>query len=95
MICLRCGYCCIKLFVPIVKNPDKGIKKDNIIGHYGNDSPCMHLKGDKPGKYKCSIHHYSWYKDTPCFRHEPAYSRKTSECLMGNYVLKKENRNAR
>ena len=69
MICLRCGYCCINYMVVIVDNPEIGIKEDNLISHEGNGMPCKHLVGSKKGFLKCNIHHYSWFKETPCAKH--------------------------
>jgi len=55
MICLRCGYCCKKLFVVIIDDPEKGIIEGNLIANIG-DGPCKHLVGDAPGNYSCAIH---------------------------------------
>ena len=90
MICLHCGYCCKNYFVAIVDNPKLGILQDNIISHLGDGTPCKHLVGTEPGKYKCAIHQYSWYKETPCFGHSQI-ERKNSNCRMGEYILKRKN----
>ena len=88
MICLRCGYCCHNLFVPIVDDPERKITEDNIIIHKGN-GPCKHLEGDRPGEYSCKIHSKSWYKETPCFQHSQIESSPSDECRMGRYILDK------
>ena len=90
MICLRCGYCCKQLFVPIVKDPKKGIKDNNIITHLGNGIPCPHLIGDKVGKYSCAIHNYLWYVDTPCYAHSQIEKNSNCECRIGRYLTNKQ-----
>ncbi len=87
MKCLRCGHCCKTYSVMIIDDPEKGITEDNIIHHEGK-GPCKHLIGDKPGNYSCSIHHYSWYEETPCSSHGQI-ERRDSNCRMGEYILKK------
>jgi hypothetical protein len=91
MICLRCGYCCINLCVMIVDDHEKGLKEDNIIFHSGERVSCKHLIGDKPGYYSCNIHHYKWYKKTPCYSHGQIEQSKDCNCRIGEYILKKEN----
>ena len=88
MKCLRCGYCCKKYHVAVVKDPDLGIRDDNIVMHEGDGTPCMHLKGDKPGEYSCAIHDRAWYKETPCYAHTQ-FERKDSDCRIGKYNLSK------
>ena len=85
MKCLRCGYCCINFFVPIVKNPELGIIKGNLIVHEGK-GPCIHLKGNKIGEYFCSIHNKKWYKDTPCFQYDQI-GKENAECRTGRHML--------
>ena len=88
MICLRCGYCCKTCAVIIVDDPDKGVVEDNIIAHLGDGvTPCKHLLGDEPGKYSCAVHHYPWYKETPCFSHGQIETSDDTPCRMGNYIL--------
>jgi len=88
MICLRCGYCCKKYTVAIVKDPAKGLREDNLIVHKGN-GPCLHLRGKKPGKYSCAIHNELWYDQTPCFSHSQ-FETKETNCRLGEYVLEKK-----
>ena len=92
MICLRCGYCCMKLCVVIVNDPDKGIRQDNLRCYEGNDK-CQHLQGNKPGEYSCAVHDRLWYKKTPCFSHVQIERNKDDKCRMGVYLLKKEGKN--
>jgi len=85
MKCLRCGYCCTKYAVIIVDDPEKGPVEDNLKPHLG-DGPCQHLEGEKPGKYHCRIHHYPWYKETPCFEHTQI-GKDDEPCRIGQWVL--------
>ena len=87
MICLHCGYCCKNFMVGIVDNPALGIREDNLKVHMGNDTPCPHLLGDKPGEYKCALHNEPWYPETPCFAHGQV-ERENSNCRMGAYIMK-------
>jgi hypothetical protein len=88
MICLRCGYCCLKSLVVIVKDPAIGLQENNVECLDGSIR-CPHLKGNEPGKYKCAIHHYEWYQDTPCFQHGQ-YETKESNCRLGEHCLANE-----
>jgi len=85
MICLRCGYCCHKYFVPIIDDPKKGLTEGNIICHEGN-GPCKHLLGNSPGNYSCQIHSESYYLETSCYHHTQIESTNT-ECRIGRYIL--------
>lgn len=88
MKCLRCGHCCHNYMVIIVDDPKKGITEDNLIFHEGNGTPCKHLRGTKPGEYWCAIHHYPWYKETPCYAHGQIESSPDCVCRLGEYILK-------
>lgn len=88
MICLRCGYCCIKYFVPIVVDPEKGLVPDNLTIQCG-EGPCIHLRGDEPGSYSCAVHDYEWYMETPCFDFGQVEESPTDLCRLGEYVLRK------
>lgn len=85
MICLRCGYCCTHYTVVVVDNPELGPRQDNLKV-VGDGTPCHHLIGDTPGKYRCALHHYPWYKETPCFRHGQI-ERGNTYCRMGQYIM--------
>lgn len=87
MKCLHCGHCCQSLSVVIIDDPSKGIIADNVIFHRG-DGPCKHLTGDKPGEYKCAVHHYHWYRKTPCFSYGQVEQSVDTPCRMGEYILK-------
>ena len=88
MLCVKCGYCCHRYMVVIIDDPEKGFNEDNFIVHEG-DGPCKHLRGDKPGEYSCAVHDYPWYKRTPCFSHGQIEVSKDCVCRMGEYLLKK------
>jgi hypothetical protein len=85
MKCLRCGYCCLTMLIPIIIDPNKGFKENNVDLLDGTKH-CPHLKGDKPGNYSCNIHHYKWFKDTPCGQYTQIES-SNSNCRTGNYKL--------
>ena len=89
MICLHCGYCCKYYMVVIVDDPEKGIVKENLISNEGNGNSCKHLRGKRSGEYSCAIHHYPWYKDTPCFAHGQIEISPDCVCRLGEYILKK------
>ena len=90
MKCLRSGFCCINYDVIIVSNPELGIVQDNLE-HKPTGQPCKHLKGEIPGQYICSIHHYDWYKETPCFDYGQIEDHE-SNCRTGEYFLKKHHK---
>ncbi len=82
MNCLRCGYCCHRLSVIIVSDPELGVVESNYKVHNG-DGPCKHLSGDKPGGYSCSVHDEGWYPRTPCARYNQGGE---GDCRMGKTV---------
>lgn len=77
--------------VIIVDNPEIEISKvldmNNLIFHKGDGKPCKHLTGNKPGSYKCNIHHYPWFKKTPCAEFTQIETRNLP-CRVGEYHLK-------
>jgi hypothetical protein len=96
MICLRCGQCCIDTAVVLVKpefvsenydskNPPKGtiFIKDTI-------DPCPYLSWESETKTKCNIHHYKWYKYTPCYRHHQRDAKNSTLCKLGVYNLEQK-----
>lgn len=38
------------------------------------------------GEYFCKIHHYEWFKDTPCGEFTQV-ERENSKCRIGNYKV--------
>lgn len=92
MICLRCGHCCINYMTSIVNDPLKGITNNNIIL---NNKPCKHLSGNKPGKYKCLIYDYEWYKKTPCFEFTQIEKSSDIPCRIGYYIINGYSHNKR
>lgn len=87
MKCLRCGHCCHWHWVIIVDDPEKGICENNILEHRGQGKRCKHLRGDTPGDYSCAIHDYSWYEQTPCFRHGQIERSPDEPCRLGVYIM--------
>lgn len=87
MICLRCGYCCIKYVVIIVDDPDIGPEEGNLKENAG--IRCQHLTGDVAGEYVCAIHDRSWYEETPCWQFGQIERSTDTKCRMGVHVLKK------
>ena len=88
MKCLRCGYCCLYLWIIVIKDPTKPISEDNcqeVDARQGK--PCPHLRGNKPGEYSCVIHNFHRYKKTPCFSHGQIERSKKDLCRMGNYII--------
>ena len=76
--CINCGYCCIYYDVIIVKEEFKDeLTEDMIINannyddiekyfeHKPNNIRCPHLDENN----KCKIHNRSYYKLTPCYKH--------------------------
>ena len=86
MICLRSGYCCIHYDVVIVDNPELGLIESNLKAK-PTGQECQHLQGEMFNR-SCAIHHYPWYKDTPCFQYTQI-EQSNSECRMGAYLKKK------
>jgi len=80
------------MMVVIVDDPEKGIDSENLkaVGFEKSPERCQHLQGDRPGEHSCAIHHYPWYKDTPCYSHGQIEKSPTDECRMGRYLLNKE-----
>ena len=98
MICLRCGYCCKRLSVVIVKDPDKPPSEDNLTvfngginpetGEFDNNTRCPHLRGDKVGEYWCVCHDKPWFKQTPCAAYQSHWPEK--KCRMGVFLTSKQ-----
>lgn len=89
MKCLRCGHCCQYLWVVIVKDPELGLREDNLtVFEGGVGKRCPHLRGNKPGEFSCAVHKYPWYQKTPCFSHGQIERSKSDPCRMGQYLLK-------
>lgn len=86
MKCLKCGYCCLNFLIVIIKEPKKGIVEGNLEALDGTKR-CPHLIGNKPGEYSCSIHHYDWFKDTPCGEYSQV-ERQERNCRTGDYIIK-------
>jgi Fe-S-cluster containining protein len=88
MICLRCGYCCIKYDVVIVEDPDKGICEGNLV-HKETGVRCPHLRGDVEGNMSCAVHDREWYSETPCYSHGQIEKSPKDQCRIGARRLQK------
>ena len=90
MICQRCGHCCCNTFVVVVK-PEfveeklnvNAMSDDTVLALDNEECPHLTWDGDIAN---CKIHHYKWYKDTPCFSHGQIERDPKSPCRMGQYV---------
>jgi len=84
----------LNLSVVIVVDPEKfdldNIDESNYKTFDQAKERCPHLRGENVGEYSCSIHHYPWFKDTPCGTHTQ-FETTDSNCRMGDYFLKKSN----
>ena len=95
MICLNCGYCCIKSSVVIVK-PRKvdehvNFEDERTFMFKKSDRKCPHLKIDEDtSQTSCNIHHFDWYEKTPCFSHTQMEKSPDEKCRIGEYVAKQE-----
>ena len=95
MKCLRCGRCCF--YSVVVIHPDS-VKEDldaNSIDLTEKDLLCLDGSEKCPyltwhgDKASCNIHHYKWFKDTPCGLHTQEIERAdTDPCRTGVYMFK-------
>ena len=70
-ICTNCGMCCIDYDVIII-DPNRvseniDLTDTSIYIHKPSFQVCPHLYWEDD-ESRCKIHHYSWYKKTPCFQ---------------------------
>jgi len=92
MICLRCGRCC---FYHVVIIDPKSIKKDLDVNSLKESdliildgtSKCPHLEWEKDKAF-CKIHHYKWFKDTPCGQYGQIEGNVSDNCRLGEYLQK-------
>lgn len=84
MKCYKCGYCCTNYLVTIVVDPERGPVKGNLKAIDCLREKCPHLSGERPGHYSCNVHHYPWFKDSPCGE----FNEHKYDCNMGQYILK-------
>ena len=96
MICLRCGFCCVRYAVIIVApgkfDPDMTVAE--IEAKYGpeafvakdSDTPCPHLRAEQE-KASCAVRECKFYDETPCFQFCQIESTLASECRIGRAVL--------
>ena len=90
MICLRCGYCCIRLDVAIV-NPGS-IRQDGTVDNAdpssfifkpsGHRCPYLVNRGEIA---ECAIHSLPCYKGTPCQQFEQI-GLEDDMCVLRDYL---------
>lgn len=86
MRCLRSGYCCINYDVVIVDDPKLGLVEGNVI-HKPHGEQCQHLKGSRPGDYRCEVHEEPWFLESPCGQYGQVENSPLNPCRMGEYIL--------
>ena len=75
----------------MIINPDKII--DGKVDFNDKDTyqfkesgiVCPHLRWDNR-KFKCAIHQYDWYKETPCYEFTQIED-KNSDCRIGRHAI--------
>jgi hypothetical protein len=45
---------------------------------------CEHLSFDKKGFF-CNVHHYDWFKETPCFQFSQIEDDENQVCRIGDW----------
>ncbi len=94
MKCLRCGHCCCSSMVMVVK-PEAATEdfkmsidmEDDIL--FIDSTPCPNLSWDGTTAI-CTLHHYKWYKKTPCYSHGQIEQSPEDPCRMGEYLRKRK-----
>lgn len=86
MKCLRCGHCCIRYDVIIIKDGGLPLSDSNVV-HKPSDERCPHLRGDTPGEYACAVHDHPDYTKTPCYEFAQIEPSADTPCRVGVYVL--------
>ena len=90
MICLRCGRCCFYDVITI--NPlsikediDLELLEESDLIILDGTSKCPHLEWEKDKAF-CKIHHYKWFKDTPCGQYSQIETLSSDVCRIGKYM---------
>jgi len=91
MKCLRCGRCC---FYAVVIIRPEAVKEDLNIDalheedlKFLNNEKCPHLSWDNDVAI-CAIHHYLWFKDTPCGQYTQIERSADTSCRTGVWMQK-------
>lgn len=91
MICQRCGKCCCDSLVVVI-HPDF-VKENLDITKLPDEAflplkseKCPHLSWDDNDIAVCAIHHYKWYKETPCYRHGQIEENENDPCRTGVWI---------
>lgn len=91
MKCIHCGYCCIMLdviivhpkYIEVIKSIEE-LCDEHMVMHKEYNQKCPHLYLQDQ-EWKCKIHDYPWFKDTPCARHSQIEESIESICRTGKY----------
>ena len=87
MQCLRCGRCCF-YFVGVIhpdavkENLDFNILTEEDTVFLDGTKKCPHLEWNRSIAI-CKIHHYTWFKDTPCGQFTQVESNNNTPCRIG------------
>jgi len=65
-------------------NPQMDLGEEVMHKPTGIACPHLELSNDK---YLCKVHHFEWFKDTPCFQYGQIEESEASLCRTGNYVV--------
>lgn len=92
MRCLRCGYCCIKYCVVVVKPEyiDEDLNFEDLsirekLMFKDSDIWCPHLEELNKFTFSCKVHDKPWFNKTPCFDFSQI-EQSESNCRLGTYV---------
>jgi hypothetical protein len=92
MLCLKCAHCCFWFDVVIIKKEKINEIKDcndfneDTVKNKDYQIFCEHLEFDEQEQsFSCSIHHYSWFKDTPCYKFSQCEDNDNSPCKIGEW----------
>lgn len=85
LICVRCGYCCIRYDVIV---PLPSTKKNIVVGAYKpSGERCWNLIYEND-KATCKIHDTKLYKGCPCFDY--VNDHREEECRIGVFMITDE-----
>jgi hypothetical protein len=90
--CLNCAHCCYWFNVAIVRKEcideiksEEDINEKTVIIKEHKQF-CEHLKyNEETNKFTCSIHHYPWFKFTPCHQFTQIEEHDNSPCRIGEW----------
>ena len=90
MKCLRCGRCCF--YLAVIIHPDSvkedldldSLKEEDMLTLDGSEK-CPYLSWENENAV-CAIHHYSWFKNTPCGAHTQVEPSSDTLCRVGKIL---------